>query len=549
MDVEPLDLVGVCLCGVVATLVAVLILLVDRISISYPSSSRKIDESSPLKGTQEGATDSLHVVAAALGGSALLLGSSTLIGAYQGQLAPLATAAVGISVMFTMRPVVWATPWLCLSNTLSFNMASVPWLCVLWQLASMAMPPKVVVFGILGQPGGPLMPWTMIVTFIGAVYLCISLEATGCLGACARKIAMAFGSSPPLLYLCFSVLASFMTVLIPDDVVTMTLAPTVCLLCASLRLDPEPHLYGIFYCANIFAVTLVTGNITNVLVAEVTEDSFLSFAKKMVLPGLVGGVAAVCFLYFAFRTVLSKPRGAFETRSPSTVISTTTSSVRYPVRAIVCVGRLVFTFTFAAFDEWHHWPIWMTLAVFAGASLFCDLIMDVMRVDASSKHTQETAHSLPYAIFFFFPALFVLVSQLLHVGLVDFLARGLESFVNMPFTAMMVVGFLSLLAAQAVSTAPMTIIFVEVITRVPGWVNPPLTSDARLARDLSLYALVIGSNFCGNITRMGTMGGQLWFRIAEAHGIVLSDAQMAVRGSFIMIPVLILTLCTLYLTV
>jgi len=545
MAVEPLDATGVFLCVISAILVATLAYLVERVSVNA-SSHQKIDESSPLKGSDNEDSDSFQVVMASLGGSVLLLAFSTGIAAYAGQLAPLATTAVCISVMFTVRPVICATPWLCLSKAISLDMASVPWLCVLWQIALTAMPMRIVAYGILGRPDGKLMPWTMLVTFIGAVYLCISLETTGCLGACARKIASAFGRSPPMLYFCFSLLSACMTCLIPDDVVTMTLAPTVCLLCASLRIDAEPHLYGTFYCANIFAVTLVTGNITNVLVAEVTGDSFMSFARKMAVPGIVGGIAAVMFLYLALTSVLHKPVGTFEPRRASTAISSGDNSVRYPVRAIVCLVRLVFTFTFAALDEWHHWPIWMTLAVFAGASLFIDLIMDVIRVDGSSNHTKETVLSLPYSIFFFFPALFVLVQQLLHVGVVDFLASGLGSFVHTPFSAMMLVGFLSLFAAQAVSSAPMTILFVEVISRVPAWIDPPAGSDALLARDLSLYALVIGSNYCGNISRMGTMGGQLWFRIAGSHGIVLSDARMGLRGGYIMLPVLALTLCTLY---
>merc|ERR1719379_642451 len=146
-------------------------------------------------------------------------------------------------------------------------MATVPWLCIVWQWAFGTLPFHVLHHGILGEPESKILPWTMLVTFVGAVYLCTSLETTGGPSAAARALAKSFGNSSSRLFFCFAVTASCMTCLIPDDVVTMTLAPVICLLCNTLQIEAEPHLYVQFYCANIFAVTLVTGNITNVLVA------------------------------------------------------------------------------------------------------------------------------------------------------------------------------------------------------------------------------------------------------------------------------------------
>ena len=140
-------------------------------------------------------------------------------------------------------------------------MATVPWLCIVWQLVLGALPLHVIVYGIQGEPKSEIEPWTMLVTFVGAVYLCTSLETTGGPSAVARAIVKMCGESPSQLFVCFAAIASCMTVLIPDDVVTMTLAPTICLLCTSLRIDAEPHLYAQFYCANIFAVTLITGHV------------------------------------------------------------------------------------------------------------------------------------------------------------------------------------------------------------------------------------------------------------------------------------------------
>lgn len=430
---------------------------------------------------------------------------------------------------------------------LPFHLGTVPWLCILWQLCVTAMHVDVVFTGIIGEEDGEIRPWTVLVTFVGAVYLCMSLEMTGGLVACAVAIAKRFSDSPPMLFLCIASLAACMTVLIPDDVVTMTLAPTVCLLCTSLRVDAEPQLYAQFYNANIFAVTLITGNITNVLIGEVTGDLFLSFARTMVLPGLFAGITAVAILYCHFYSVLHDPSQRRQVGDSSgNVTGMEGHTVRYPIRAICCSIRLAFTFIFAAFDMLHHWPIHQTIAVFAFSSLVMDAFFDILRIEGVSTHMAETIFKLPYDIFFFFPALFVLVQQMVHVGAIDFLAKYLTGVAHMPITAMIIVGFSSMWLAQAVSAIPMTVLVVQVITRVPEWHHAAEGSDAKLARDLALYSVVLGSNFCGNISRMGTMGGQMWFKIAKWHDIVLSDIKMVCRGAIIMTIVMAVALTTLY---
>jgi len=289
------------------------------------------------------------------------------------------------------------------------------------------------------------------------------------------------------------------------------------------------------------------------LIAGVTNDEFLAFAGVMVLPGLVGGVCSILLLYLTLAPQLAGTESVAETVDKGTAVgqpqqSDDSPSVRYKVRALVCVARLALAFAVAAFDSVHHWPIWATIGIFGLVSFCIDLCLDAAGVDGSSKHTWETIRSLPFELFFFFPALFILAQQLVHAGLVGGLAQSMAGIANSPVSAMVFVGFVSMWAAQAVSTAPMTIIFLQVITRVPGWENPAVGTSAEMARNLSLYALVLGSNFCGNISRMGTLGGQMWFRIAARHDIFLSHSFMVKRGVTIMTPIMAVALVVLYYT-
>ena len=92
-----------------------------------------------------------------------------------------------------------------------------------------------------------------------------------------------------------------MTVVIPDDIVTMTMTPVTIRMCQLLNLPELPFLFSQFFAGNIWAVTLVTGNPTNVLLAEDLGDSFMSFARRMGLPGTAAGLTSFALMFWTNR--------------------------------------------------------------------------------------------------------------------------------------------------------------------------------------------------------------------------------------------------------
>jgi len=301
-------------------------------------------------------------------------------------------------------------------------------------------------------------------------------------------------------------------------------------------------------------VTLVTGNITNVIVADVTHKSFLSFAASMIKPGAAAGATSMLLLWATFSSSLQTASQEAVARTQGEEMPlqrmNTMGIVQYRLRARICAARFGFVFVWASLDSLHHWPIWLTMGTFAVASLLMDLAMDLGGIDDTRSFATQVLGSLPFDMFLFYLALFVLVQQLLHAGVVDVLARDLAPLAGSPFLAAGAIGFLALFAAQVVSAVPMTILMLQVIMHVPGWRKGELEGNAQAlhAKTLALYALVLGSNFCGNLTRMGTMGGQMWVRIARKHGVELHDGAIALRGFTVMIPVMCAGLAVLCAT-
>ena len=138
--------------------------------------------------------------------------------------------------------------------------------------------------------------------FLGSVYLCTALERSGFLHTAALKVVDKYGRSPWGLFWALAVFSGTMTVLIPDDIVTMTLTPITMRMCQLLNLPEIPYLFSQFFAGNIWAVTLVTGNPTNVLLAEDLKDTFTSFAGRMGFPGIAAGLTSFFLMWVTNRS-------------------------------------------------------------------------------------------------------------------------------------------------------------------------------------------------------------------------------------------------------
>ena len=140
--------------------------------------------------------------------------------------------------------------------------------------------------------------------------LCTALERSGFLHTAAIRVVNKYGRSPWGLFWALGIFSGCLTVLIPDDIVTMTLTPITIRMCQLLNLPEIPFLFSQFFAGNIWAVTLVTGNPTNVLLAEDLGDTFTSFAARMGVPGIAAGLTSfylILAIRFSFLACFFRP--------------------------------------------------------------------------------------------------------------------------------------------------------------------------------------------------------------------------------------------------
>mmetsp|Transcript_4954 Transcript_4954/g.14258 ORF Transcript_4954/g.14258 Transcript_4954/m.14258 type:complete len:676 (-) Transcript_4954:710-2737(-) len=170
---------------------------------------------------------------------------------------------------------------------------------VLVLLAAGAATGETIKAGIVGT--GEFHPYGIVILFMSQAYLCVSLDHTGVFAYIAAHVTRRAGTGGHKVFAAYFILASALTVLTSNDVVILTITPIVCHFARVTKTDPSPLLFNEFFAANVWGMTLLIGNPTNIIIGESVNLSFLNFSKWSILPTLVAGAATYVALLAIFR--------------------------------------------------------------------------------------------------------------------------------------------------------------------------------------------------------------------------------------------------------
>jgi Na+/H+ antiporter NhaD/arsenite permease-like protein len=372
---------------------------------------------------------------------------------------PLPYMSVGVviaaSVLFTINPVEGA------QRLPGLHMGTVPPLCVVWLAGVGLMSRDDLIRSLYGTPS--LRPYHLVVMFLGSVYLCTALERSGFLHAAATKVVRRYGRSPWGLFWALGCFSACLTVLIPDDIVTMTLTPITIRMCQLYNLPEVPFLFSQFFAGNIWAVTLVTGNPTNVLLAEDMGDTFLSFAGRMGLPGVAAGLTSFLFMYLTNRSkvdvtavggagalaeALSKEEEEDDEsgRTPPGPGLGSAGQEHITFTGVLCLLRVLTATLFCALESVHGLPVYLVVLLMGGASLCIDFLAD-------PSLAVDTLRHMPWELFSFVTGFLVLAEAMSVCGISRALAAvflPLAASRSVAFTS----GFVTMLFCNLFETLP-----------------------------------------------------------------------------------------------
>jgi len=461
---------------------------------------------------------------------------------------------VFLSVLFTISPVQDT------SRLFSLHMGTVPPLCIVWLCATGLLSMNQVVTALYGSDS--LRPYHLVVMFLGSVYLCTALERSGFLHTAAVKVVSTYGRSPWGLFWALGCFSATLTVLIPDDIVTMTLTPITIRMCQLLNLPEIPFLFSQFFAGNIWAVTLVTGNPTNVLLAEDLGDTFVSFAARMGIPGIVAGLVSFALMYMTNRNkvdvVAHSDRdagseelargGELARLSPRSDPSSSLSprdehadggngnKPQFTATGCFCLVRVVSATLVCALESFHGLPVYLVVLIIGLASLCFDMAIDF-------KFSVDVLNHMPWELFSFVTGFLVLAEAMSVYGISLWMAS-----IFLPFTSSrnvaFISGYLTMIFCNIFETLPATLIVFKMIDSVPQWKSDFIATAGfaatsyKDARRAALSAVIFGSNFGANTACIGSLGGLMMRRLATLQGVTVTNSMLLRQGIPVMIPVM-----------
>lgn len=356
-------------------------------------------------------------------------------------------------------------------------------------------------------------PIGILILFLSLAFMAFALDTTGFFEYWALKALKAANGSGIKLFFFFYVVVSGLTVITSNDVVILVMTPFIYYSVKNAKLNLVPFLIAEFFAANTWSMMLLTGNPTNIIVAESFRLEFIEYLRWMFLPAIVGGIVNLSILYMIFRKDIKK-KYSLELKEPG---------IRDTPGAIFVFSFLAMCLLGLAFATYIGWQLWMISLCFA---FLCGIFMLFSPFESTKNEIEKqipkkeriresgsaiAAKRIPWGIGPFILSLFVLVEALKVQGIIDLFASTLFHAVgNSPVMGVFVTGFGSVFSCNLINNIPMTITFVKILQN-------PLFMTMQNVEGL-WYALCMGSNLGANITPIGALAGIMWLSILRGKG-------------------------------
>jgi arsenical pump membrane protein len=177
----------------------------------------------------------------------------------------------------------------CGLSSLLLSYAWMPVLGSLLMLACRCLTIEQLWHGIKGNED--IKPYAIVILFMSLAYMSYSLDSTGGLSWVALHITARSRGNGRALFIFYFVLSGVMTTVTSNDIVIMTFTPIILHFAKATGTEPLPFLVAMFSSANLWSMTLIIGNPTNIIAGDAFNMTFLEYSKWMALPTL-GGYAS-----------------------------------------------------------------------------------------------------------------------------------------------------------------------------------------------------------------------------------------------------------------
>ena len=385
----------------------------------------------------------------------------------------------------------------------------------------------VVSLSAVGQVVG--IVWDATLTFIAIILISLVLDAIGFFEWAALHVARASRGSGLRLFVYSILLGAAVAAFFANDGAALILTPIIYELVKALRVRPAAVLAYVMaggFIADTTSLPLVVSNLVNIVSADFFHIGFVSYAVRMVPVDLVALAASLGAVYLFYRRDLPRTVDTAGLRSPAEAIrDPRLFRLSWLVLGLLLAGYLV--------SEALHFPV---SSIAGGAAL----LLLILALRSPAVRVPQLVREAPWKIVVFSVGMYVVVFGLRDAGLIGALGRSLAwAHRHGQGVSLLYTGYLAAGLSSVMNNLP-TVMVNALGIRASG-VGGASQFGMALAN-------VIGSDLGPKITPVGSLATLLWLHVLERRGIRIGWGYYLRVGAILTVPVLAVTLLSLWAT-
>jgi Na+/H+ antiporter NhaD/arsenite permease-like protein len=383
----------------------------------------------------------------------------------------------------------------------------------------------VVLLGLVSQETAfEAIDLNVIFLLAGMMILAGILRRTGFFQWVAIRSVKIAGGEPYRLLIVLSIVAAVISALLDNVTTIVLLAPVTLYIASVLRVSPVPFLISEILASNIGGTATLIGDPPNILIGSAAGLGFVEFLANL---GPVAALILIAFLIatrFLFKADL-RVHGDVQTAVLALDEREVLTDIPLLRRSLAVIALTIGGFVFAV-------PLGLetgTIALF-GATLLT--LISRVKVEA-------VLEEIEWPTLFFFIGLFMLVSAIVEVGIIDALADFLIDVTGGDATVTSIgLLWLSAVASAIVDNIPYTTTMIPVVERL-GASGIPI--------EPLWWALALGACLGGNATIVGASANVVGANLAGRSGHPIGFATFFRYGFVVTMLSVVIATAYLYL--